>query len=74
MQDQTTLSSKAPLATFSRPGQLRSCESSTTVVLNLALENEREGEGGGGHPQDGVNGGGNTERTGAAQRPSKCWM
>lgn len=38
-----------------------------TVLLDFALEDEREGDGCGDHPQNGVNGGGNAERTGAAQ-------
>ena len=37
------------------------------VLLNFALENEREGDGGGEDPQNSVNGGGNAEGTGAAQ-------
>src|SRR4029077_11528375 len=37
------------------------------VLLNFALENEREGDGGGEDPQNSVNGGGNAEGTGTAQ-------
>jgi hypothetical protein len=48
-------------------GHRKAASHPVAVLLNFALENEREGDGGGGHPQNGVSGSGNAERTSAAQ-------